>query len=67
MSAGVWIEVPDDTTLADAEGLFCWGTEARNFGKPAVAEDVKKIEVKGSKGRPLKGRLKDFSKPSECL
>jgi len=51
VSAGVWIEVPDDTTLADAESLFCWGTEARNFGKPVVSEDVKRIEVKGSKGQ----------------
>ena len=66
VSGGVWVEVPDDTTLADVEGLFCWGTEACNFGKPAVSEDVKKIEVKGSKGQKYTVTKTGHSWKCEC-
>ena len=52
VSGGVWIEVPDDTTLADAEELFCWGAEARKYWDSNYSDQpVKSIQVKGSKGK----------------
>tara|TARA_Y100001963_G_scaffold92730_1_gene127617 strand:- start:581 stop:922 length:342 start_codon:yes stop_codon:yes gene_type:complete len=55
VSSGVWIEVPDNTTLEDAKELFCWGAEARKYWDSNYSEEpVKTIEVKGSKGKTYK-------------
>ena len=51
VSSSVWIEVPDDTTLEDVKELFCWGAEARKYWDSEHSEEeVKSIQVKGSKG-----------------
>ena len=50
-SGGTHIEIDDDWTLADVEGFFCWGEEARRLQNPEEAQDTKSIEVKGSKGQ----------------
>jgi len=49
-SGGTQIEVPPETTLADIQEFFCWGDEARKYWDANYSDDVKTIEVKGSKG-----------------
>lgn len=51
VSAENWVEVPDGSTLADADRLFCWGVEARKYWDPQYTEDKKQWEVVGSKGK----------------
>jgi len=51
VSGPVWIEVPEGTTLTDAQELFCWGNEARKHWDKDYSEDVKSIQVTGSKGQ----------------
>ncbi len=51
VSGQVWIEVPENTTLEEANKLFCWGEEARKHWDSSYTEEpVKVIEVKGSRG-----------------
>ena len=55
VSSGIWIEVPDNTTVQDAQELFCWGTEARKYWDPNYSDEpAKTIEVLGSKGQKYK-------------
>ncbi len=65
-SGGVQIEVDADWKLEDVQGFFCWGAEARNIGKPPVSQDVKKIEVKGSKGQKYTVTKTGHSWKCEC-
>jgi hypothetical protein len=50
-SGGIQIEVDDDWTLEDVQEFFCWGDEARKYWDSNYSDDVKTIEVKGSKGQ----------------
>ena len=50
-SGGTQIEVPAGTTREDIEEFFCWGDEARKYWDSNYSDDVKTIEVKGSKGQ----------------
>jgi hypothetical protein len=51
MSGGVSVEVPADTDRAGLHALFCWGAEARKYWDSEYSEEeVKSIQVKGSKG-----------------
>ena len=67
VSSGVWIEVPDDTTLEDAKELFCWGAEARKYWDPKYSDEpAKVIEVKGSKGNTYKVTKQGNKWKCEC-
>jgi hypothetical protein len=66
VSGGVWVEVPDNTTLEDAKELFCWGDEARKYWDSNHSDDVKTIEVKGSKGQTYKVTKTGPSWNCEC-
>ena len=51
MSCGISVEVPADTDRAGLHSLFCWGAEARKYWDSEHSEEeVKSIQVKGSKG-----------------
>ena len=50
-SGGTQIEVPEGTTREDIIEFFCWGEEARKYWDSNYSDDVKAIEVKGSKGQ----------------
>jgi hypothetical protein len=50
-SGGVHIEVPTGTNVSEIEEFFCWGSEARKYWDPNYSDDVKTIEVTGSKGQ----------------
>jgi len=49
-SGGTQIEIDPDWTLEDIQEFFCWGAAARKYWDSSYSEDVKSIEVKGSKG-----------------
>jgi len=66
VSEGTWIEVPDGSTLEDADKLFCWGTEGRKYWDPDYTEDKNQWEVTGSKDKKYMVTQNGTSWHCEC-
>jgi len=51
VSGSTWLEVPDGSTLEDADKLFCWGVEGRKHWDSEYTEEQNQWDITGSKGK----------------
>ena len=66
VSGETWIEVPDGSTLEDADKLFCWGVEGRKHWDPDYTEEKNQWEITGSKDKKYMVTQNGTSWHCEC-